>query len=174
MFICDKIALGGLMKEKCYFMFKPGFTDEETVCEVLRRLREEGADILEVKNMLLSEKACREHYAHIVNLKDKVTGEAVYPKLEEYMLSGPVIGVNIEGETGIIDRLRAAMGSTRNPAEGTLRNEFIAKKGIPEEDRTTKNGFHCSDSPENAEIEIDRFFGRSEELGIITLKERTK
>lgn len=162
------------MKEKCYFMFKPGFTDEETVYEVLKRLAEEGAIILEIKTMLLSKRACREHYAHIVDLKDKVTGEPVYPKLEEYMLSGPVIGVSIVGEKGIIDRLRKAMGSTRNPAEGTLRYEFIAKKGIPEEDRTTKNGFHCSDSPENAEIEIDRFFGRSEELGIVTLNEKTK
>ena len=162
------------MKEKCYFMFKPGFTDKETVCEVLKRLRGEGASILEIKTMLLSEKACREHYAHIVDLKDKVTGKPVYPKLEEYMLSGPVIGVSLEGKVGIIDELRKAMGSTRNPAEGTLRYEFIAKKGIPEEDRTTKNGFHCSDSPENAEIEIDRFFGRSEDLGIVTLGEKTK
>lgn len=86
------------MKEKCYFMFKPGFTDEETVYEVLKRLVEEGASILEIKTMLLSKRACREHYAHIVDLKDKVTGEPVYPKLEKYMLSGPVIGVSLVGE----------------------------------------------------------------------------
>lgn len=162
------------MKEKFYFMFKPGFTDEETVYEVLKRLKGQNIDIIEVKKMLLSEKACREHYSHILNLKDKVTGKPVYPKLEGYMLSGPVVGVMLEGETGSIDRIRALMGSTRNPAEGTLRHEFIAKKGIAEEDRTTKNGFHCSDSPENGRVEVERFFKRGDELGIETLSEKIK
>lgn len=162
------------MKEDFYFMFKPGFTDEETVFEVLKRLRGIGGDVIEIKKMNLSPMACREHYAHIVNLKDKVTGKPVYPKLERYMMSGSVVGVHIEGFEGIIDKTRELMGSTRNPAEGTLRKEFIAKKEIPEEDRTTKNGFHCSDSPENGRIEIDRFFKRSEELGIETLSEKIK
>ena len=150
--------------EKCYFMFKPGYTDDVTVKKVLNKLKDEGFSVVKTKKMKLSSEACREHYAHIVDLKDKITGEPIYPKLESYMLSDVVVGCLIEGNDGTIDKLRKIMGSTKNPEKGTLRE--IYTKRVPLEDRVTKNGFHCSDSVENGEIEIDRFFNRAKELKI--------
>ena len=152
------------MQERCYFMFKPGFTDNETVQEVRKAVNEVGGQVIVEKKMRLSKKACREHYAHIVDLVNKETGERVYPKLEEYMLSGVVIGWLVVGNEGIIERLRKLMGSTKNPERGTLRERFSGR--VPPEDRVTKNGFHCSDSIVSAEDEIDRFFNRAEQLDI--------
>lgn len=151
-------------EEWCYFMFKPGYTDSKTRFEVLDKLYDMGARVWRMKNMWLSSEACREHYAHIVDLKDKITGEAVYPKLENYMLSGPVTGVWLYGKKGLIEKVRKLMGSTKNPNEGTLRQVYT--KRVAEYERITKNGFHASDSPENAKIEIKRFFERANELGI--------
>ena len=150
--------------EVCYFMFKPGFTDMETVAETLEEIENHGGEVKEIKRMRLSKAACREHYAHIVDLVNKETGEKIYPKLEEYMLSGDVIGCKVVGEEGLIENLRKLMGSTKNPAEGTLRHRFSDR--VPPEDRVTKNGFHCSDCPEAGLEEVKRFFERAEELGI--------
>lgn len=162
----DKNSIVNDAEEWCFFMFKPGYNDAKTGIEVLDKLADAGAKIYAIKHMWLSKKACREHYAHIVNLYDE-KGDPIYPRLEEYMLSEPVTGCWLYGDKGLVENLRKLMGSTKNPAPGTLRAEYT--KRFPKEERTTKNGFHCSDSQVNADIEIQRFFFRDKELGIQTL-----
>ena len=58
----------------------------------------------------------------------------------------------LEGEN-VISRVRELLGPTdpAEAAEGTIRGDFGVDK--------TKNVVHASDSPESAEIEINRFFG---------------
>ena len=53
----------------------------------------------------------------------------------------------------MISRVRELLGPTdpAEAAEGTIRGDFGVDK--------TKNVVHASDSPESAEIEINRFFG---------------
>lgn len=162
----NKNSVVNKAKEWCYFMFKPGYTDEETKTQVLDELINAGAKIFALKSMLLSKKACKEHYAHIVNLYDE-KGDPVYPRLEEYMLSGPVIGCWLYGDKGLVEKIRTLMGSTKNPQKGTLRAKYTTRV-LPEE-RVTKNGFHSSDSQTNADLEIQRFFFRDDELGIIPM-----
>ncbi len=154
------------MKNYCYFMFKPGYTDEFTVNSVKNDLKKMNISIEKEALLMLNEEILREHYAHIVDRKDRVTGKPIFPFLQEYMTSGPVLAWVLSGEGEIIEPLREKVGATANPADGTWRREF---RRFPEDVSITKNGFHCSDSSENALEEIARFFEKGESFGIKVL-----
>jgi nucleoside-diphosphate kinase len=68
------------------------------------------------------------------------------------MTSGPVVVQVLEGENAVT-RNREIMGATNpaNAADGTIRKAF----GV----NVQENSVHGSDSPENAAIEIQFFFG---------------
>jgi nucleoside-diphosphate kinase len=73
----------------------------------------------------------------------------------EFMTSGPVVVMALEGETAIA-RLREAMGATdpARAAAGTLRKDYASS--------IEKNIIHGSDSPESAAFEIGYFFNSLE------------
>ena len=98
-----------------------------------------------MKTMQLDEAILREHYAHIAD-------KPFFPPTVEYMTSGPVLAMVVEGEN-VIQGMRTLMGPTKNEdaMPGTIRGDFASS--------TTFNVIHGSDAPENAEIEIRRFFG---------------
>jgi len=74
-----------------------------------------------------------------------------YNALCEYLSSGPIIVMILEGENAVLKN-RELMGATDplKAEEGTLRKMY----GIS----IDKNSVHGSDSIENAKIEIDFFF----------------
>ena len=77
-----------------------------------------------------------------------------YNDLCNYLSSGPVLVMVLKKENAIADN-RKIMGAT-NPQgadPGTIRKQF----GIS----IDKNSVHGSDSPENAQIELDFFFNQS-------------
>ena len=81
-----------------------------------------------------------------------------FGELCDFMISEPVVVQVLEGENAVA-RNREIMGAT-NPTEaapGTIRKEFALSIG--------ENSVHGSDSLENAKIEIDYFFDKSELVG---------
>ena len=74
-----------------------------------------------------------------------------YNDLCNYLSSGPIIVMILEGENAI-SKNREIMGATdpKKAEEGTLRKKY----GVSIE----KNSIHGSDSLENGKIEIDFFF----------------
>ena len=94
--------------------------------------------------MNLDRDILREHYAHVAD-------KPFYPRMESYMMSGPVWGMIVEGEN-VIQGMRILIGATKfeEALAGTIRGDFAKS--------TTENVIHGSDSPESAEIEIKRFF----------------
>ena len=74
-----------------------------------------------------------------------------YNDLCEYLSSGPIVVMILEGENAILKN-RELMGATDplKAKEGTLRKMY----GIS----IDKNSVHGSDSLENAKVEIDFFF----------------
>ena len=94
--------------------------------------------------MQLGEEILKEHYAHIAD-------KPFFPELVEYMTSGPVLAMIVEGPDVVLG-MRILMGATKfeEAAPGTIRGDYAFC--------TTENLIHGSDSVENAEIEIKRFF----------------
>jgi len=71
--------------------------------------------------------------------------------LVEFITSGPVVGICIEGED-IVKRIRDFIGATdpKKAAPGTIRALYGTD--------ISHNAVHASDSPENAERELKFFF----------------
>ena len=131
--------------ERTYIMTKPDAYQRGLIGEIITRIEKKNFKITDMKMMNLTEEGLREHYAHIAD-------KPFFPEILEYMTSAPVVGMVVEGN-GVVDSMRKLMGPTDSlEAEaGTIRGDLANSKG--------ENIIHGSDSVENAEIEIKRFFG---------------
>ena len=118
--------------------------------EILKMITDSGLVVRKFKITTLSTDILRQHYSHVVDAP-------FYPNLEEYMQSGPVIIMILEGENAV-NKLRDLMGPTdsRKALPNTIRGKFGTD--------ITRNAIHGSDSLENAKIEIDRFFKQKQKV----------
>jgi len=134
-------------KERTYIMLKPDAYKRHVMGEIISRIERKGFIITAMKMFKLNEKILKEHYAHLID-------KPFYPEIEEFMISGPVLGMIVEGSDVIVG-MRKLMGPTNwlNAEPGTIRGDFSSKQG--------ENLIHGSDSVEAAEQEIERFFGKN-------------
>ena len=133
--------------ERTYVMLKPDAVQRKLMGELIKRIEQKNFVITDMKMFNLDERILREHYSEAVN-------KPFYPKLEKMMLSGPVVGMIVEGED-IVKGMLILRGPTNwlEAMPGTIRGDYA--------NNTTFNLMHASDSVQNAEIEIDRFFGKN-------------
>lgn len=131
--------------ERTYIMTKPDAYERGLIGQIITRIENKNFKITAMKMMNLDEEILKEHYAHLAD-------KPFFPEIVEYMTSGPVVGMVVEGN-GVVDSMRKIMGPTDSleAAPGTIRGDFANSK--------SENIIHGSDSVENAEIEIKRFFG---------------
>lgn len=130
--------------EKTLVILKPSAVNRCLVGEVIKRIEQKGMVISGMKMMQLDEKILREHYAHL-------TEKPFFPSLVGSMTSTPVICMAIAG-VDVVEVFRQMTGVTngRKAAPGTLRGDFCMSGQA--------NIVHASDSVENAQIELARFF----------------
>lgn len=130
--------------EKTYIMLKPDAVRRGLIGEIVARIEKKGYKITGMKMFDMSEEKLREHYAHIAD-------RPFFPEVVEYMMSGPVVGMIVEGEN-VIKGMRNFMGPTKylEAPAGTIRGDYSCN------DR--ENLIHGSDAVETAEAEIKRFF----------------
>lgn len=133
------------MIERTYIMLKPDAIERGLMGAVISRIENKGYKIVDAKMMNLDEAILKEHYAHIAD-------RPFFPEIVKYMTRGPVFGMIVEGENAV-KGMRIIMGATKfeDATAGTIRGDFA--------NTTAENVIHGSDSVENAEIEIKRFFG---------------
>ncbi|MGM0418311.1 MAG: nucleoside-diphosphate kinase [Thermodesulfobacteriota bacterium] len=138
--------------KKTLAMIKPDAIEMNATGEIIKMIEEKNFKIKAMKMTRLSKKTAEEFYSiH----KDK----PFFESLVEFMISGPVIALILEGENVIIN-YRNLMGATdfKKADQGTIRKKF----GTAIE----KNAVHGSDSEENAQKEIAFFFSVQEQLKI--------
>lgn len=130
--------------ERTYIMLKPDAVKRKLTGEIISRIEKKGFEITSLKMFTLTEEVLKEHYAHIAD-------KPFFGEIVEFMTSGPVIGMIVEGNE-VVDGMRRLMGPTKwfEALPGTIRGDYAFSTG--------ENLIHGSDSVENAEIEIKRFF----------------
>jgi nucleoside-diphosphate kinase len=130
--------------ERTYIMLKPDAIKRGLAGAIISRLEAKGFYIVEMKSILLSKEILKEHYAHLVE-------KPFYHEIEDFMMSGPVWGMIVEGENAV-EAMRVMIGPTKieDAPAGTIRGDFAFS--------TSENIIHGSDSVENAIAEIKRFF----------------
>jgi len=130
--------------ERTLSIIKPDGLEKAVIGKVIARFEEKGLKPVAMRMTQLSRAEAEGFYA--VHRE-----RPFFPALVEFMTSGPVVLMVLEGESAIA-RNREIMGATNpaNAAPGTLRKDFATD--------VQRNTVHGSDSPENAKIEIAYFF----------------
>ena len=130
--------------EKTLVLLKPSCVERNLIGEVIGRIERKGLVICGMKMIQLDENILREHYAHLVD-------KPFFPTLCKGMMASPVVALCLKG-VDVVRVFREMTGVTngRKAAPGTIRGDFSMSG--------SQNIIHASDSVENAEIEINRFF----------------
>lgn len=130
--------------EKTLVILKPSAMLRGLAGEVISRFEKKGLIIIGMKMMTLSDEVLREHYALLAD-------KPFFPLIVKSMQASPVVVMCLKGLEAV-DVVRKMTGATRGRhAElGTIRGDLCMSG--------QQNIVHASDSVENAEIEIRRFF----------------
>ena len=139
------------LMEETLVLLKPDCLEGRKCGEVLKRFEEAGFDVFGVKMMSLSDEILREHYSHLAD-------KPFFPEIQGFMQSSPVVAIAMRGENAIT-RVRDMVGPTDSTIadKGTIRGDFGQDK--------MRNVVHASDSVENGQAELKRFFAEGELQG---------
>lgn len=136
--------------ERTLSIIKPDGVKKGIIGKIISRFETNGLRIAAMKKIKLSEEKAGGFY-------DVHRERPFFGELVEFMSSGPVVVMVLEGDDAIAKN-RELMGAT-NPAEaapGTIRADFA--------ESIDANTVHGSDSAETAAVEIAFFFGDDEIL----------
>lgn len=134
--------------ERSLILLKPDCVTKGNCGAVIDRFEKAGLKIRGTKMMSLSNEILEEHYSHVAD-------RPFFPNIRDFMQSAPVIGIVLQGDDAI-KTVRDMLGPTnsKEAEEGTIRGDFGTDMMV--------NVCHASDSPENGEIEVNRFFEAGE------------
>ncbi len=130
--------------QKTLVLLKPDALQRDLLGDIVSRFERKGLKIVGMKLIRLTNELLDEHYAHH-------SEKPFFASLKQFMMETPVVGIALEG-INAVNEVRKVVGST-NPQEadaGTIRADFSMYMG--------SNLVHASDTEENAQIEIKRFF----------------
>ena len=135
--------------ERSFVLLKPDAVARRLVGEILGRFESKGLKIVGMKMLKVTPELSKQHYAEHVH-------KPFYPMLEEFITSGPVVALAVEGPQAI-SVIRAMLGSTygREAPLGTIRGDFGLSRQM--------NLVHGSDGPDAAARELGIYF-KPEEL----------
>jgi nucleoside-diphosphate kinase len=134
--------------ERSLVLVKPDGFSRGLTGEVIRRIEAKGYTLVALEILTPSTEMLSLHYA-------EHEGKPFFEPLLEFMSSGPVTAIVIEGER-CIEGFRSLAGAT-DPTKalpGTIRGDLGRDWGHS----VTQNVVHGSDSPESAEREIEIWF----------------
>lgn len=134
--------------DRTLILVKPDAMERNLGGSILARLECAGLKITALKILRVDQALANRHYAvH--------AGKSFFKDLIEYITSYPIIAAVFEGNNAV-EVARKTMGATdpKKAEPGTVRRDF----GLD----IQRNSVHGSDSPENAEIEINLYFTKNE------------
>lgn len=133
------------MTERSFVMVKPDGVAARLTGEIVLRIERRGLTILALEKTVMERTVAEEHYGE--HRERPFFGELV-----DFITSGPVVMMAVEGPEGTVAALRTMMGPT-NPLDappGTIRGDFALAVG--------ENVIHGSDSPESGVRELKLHF----------------
>ncbi|SHE87419.1 nucleoside diphosphate kinase [Marinitoga hydrogenitolerans DSM 16785] len=136
--------------EREFLFLKPNTVRRGLIGEVISRLERRGIKIIALKMIWVTKEQAEELY-------QEHKGKSFYNDLIDFVLSGPVVVMILEGPR-VIEMVRHIIGNTDplKASPGSIRGEF----GMS----VTKNIVHASDSLESAKREMKIFFSENEIL----------
>jgi nucleoside-diphosphate kinase len=135
--------------EATLVLIKPDGVRRNLIGEIIARCERKGYVVANLKKLTPSVELLAEHYA-------EHEGKPFYQPLVDFMSSGDVVAIRLEGDR-VIEGFRALAGATdpTTAAPGTIRGDFGRDWGL----KVQQNLVHGSDAPESADRELALWFG---------------
>ncbi len=135
------------MSDRTFVIIKPDAVRRGLVGAILARYESKGLRIAALQQRTIDADLADRHYA-------EHTAQPWYPPLREFITSGPLVALILEGPSAI-EAVRALNGATNGvaAAPGSIRGDYSLSN--------RENAVHASDSPESAQREIALWFPES-------------
>jgi nucleoside-diphosphate kinase len=136
------------MTESTLVLIKPDGVKRNLIGEIIRRCEQKGYVVAELKKLSPTRDLLAQHYA-------EHEGKVFYEPLMEFMLSGDIVAIRLEGNR-VIEGFRVLAGPTdpTTAAPGTIRGDLGRDWGT----KVVQNLVHGSDSAESAARELALWF----------------
>lgn len=183
-------------QERSLVILKPDAVQRSLVGEIIKRFERAGLKIAAMKMIMATEEQLITHYNKTDEWYEKkgkgivadmethglpVTkepieyGKDIIRNMVRYMTAAPCLGLVLEGNqaVAVVTKL---VGTTEPAASdvGTIRGDYTldSYSHATIENRGVRNLIHCSESPEEAEREMQIWFGDDEIMNYVTAQER--
>ncbi|HOQ54415.1 MAG TPA: nucleoside-diphosphate kinase [Micropruina sp.] len=135
------------MSDRTFVIIKPDAVRRGLVGAILARYESKGLRVAALQQRTIDADLADRHYA-------EHTAQPWYPPLREFITSGPLVALILEGPSAI-EAVRALNGATNGvaAAPGSIRGDYSLSN--------RENAVHASDSPESAQREIALWFPES-------------
>ena len=135
------------MSDRTFVIIKPDAVRRGLVGAILARYESKGLRIAALQQRTIDAELADRHYA-------EHTAQPWYPPLREFITSGPLVALILEGPSAI-EAVRALNGASNGVAAspGSIRGDYSLSN--------RENAVHASDSPESAQREIALWFPES-------------
>ncbi|MFH1451973.1 MAG: nucleoside-diphosphate kinase [archaeon] len=146
------------MIEQTLVLVKPDGVARGLIGETIKRFEQRGLKIVGLKMVQIDKDFSKKHYASHID-------KNFYKDLEEFITSGPVVAMVIEG-VDAIENVRKLCGTTESKSAfpGTIRGDFshVSYSHADEKGIAIKNIIHASEDTDNAKNEISLWFSIDE------------
>lgn len=125
-----------------FVLLKPDATKKQLLVELLLRLRVMKLRVVELRSLMLS--ASDVDFLYLQH-----QSRPSYQPMKKWLQTGPCIALHVTGRSAV-NKVRTMMGTGNFPYPvRTFRGQYGTTQW--------KNAMHASDSPETAEMELERF-----------------
>lgn len=149
------------MTSRTLVLMKPDAVQRGLVGEVLSRLERAGMKVVACRLRSVDKAFAAKHYFDV----EERRGKAVLDMLLDFMTSGPILSLCVEG-IDAVENVRRLVGATepKSAPPGTIRGDFAhASYGHSDSTgRAIQNLIHASGSADDAEYEIALWFSDSD------------
>lgn len=134
--------------QRTLVLIKPDGVKRRLIGEIIARIERKGYEVVALKTMRADRGILEQHYG-------EHKGKPFYEPLLEFMLSGPIVAMVVEGQR-VIEGFRSIAGATDPTvaAPGSIRGDLARDQGT----KVVQNLVHGSDSEESAAREMGIFF----------------
>lgn len=150
------------MIERTLVLVKPDGVARGLIGEIIKRFENAGLKIIGIKMVWADKKSAEKHYTEEIAKKH---GKHVRDWLLEYIVSGPVVAIVLEGVESV-NVVRKLVGTTypHDSPPGTIRGDFchVNMERADEQKKAIMNLIHASGSKSEAKQEIAIWFNSKE------------
>ncbi|MBS3093747.1 nucleoside-diphosphate kinase [Candidatus Pacearchaeota archaeon] len=149
------------MIQQTLILIKPDGVKRGLIGEILKRFEQRGLKIIALKMVQPTKSLAGQHYSESIAEKH---GPAVRNYLLDYVTSGPIIAIAVQGADAITI-VRKIVGSTYpgESAIGTIRGDYAhASKEYAKKNNQGQNLVHASENEEDAKKELALWFSIDE------------